>query len=91
MSALVSETFPEQTRTSRPAGGSVIWIELPENVNATKLLDDAIDAGISIAPGNIFSPCGRYSNFIRLSFGHPWTDKTEAAIRWLGARVSSLS
>lgn len=91
MGAIVSDAFPKQTRTSRPAGGSVLWIELPETVNATQLFDDAINAGISIAPGDIFSPCGCYTNFIRLSFGHPWSDKTEDAIRWLGRRANSLS
>ena len=90
MSAIVSESFPEQTRTSRPSGGSVLWIELPETVSATQLFDDAIEAGISIAPGDIFSPCGCYTNFIRLSFGHPWSDKTENAIRWLGERAKAL-
>ncbi len=90
MRALVAEHFPKETRTSRPVGGSVLWLELPKNVDAEQLFDDAIDAGISIAPGHIFSPLARYTNFIRLSFGHPWSDKTEYAIRWLGQRVHEL-
>ena len=91
MIALVAENFPEETRTSRPMGASVLWLELPGNVDAITLFDDAIKAGISIAPGQIFSPSNRYSNFLRLSYGHPWTEKTEAAIRWLGKRVRELS
>jgi DNA-binding transcriptional MocR family regulator len=89
MRAMVAEHFPAETRTSRPVGGSVLWLELPRNCNAEKLFDDAISAGISIAPGHIFSPRACYTNFIRLSFGHPWTDKTEYAIKWLGQRVSA--
>lgn len=91
MNALVAEHFPDETRTSRPVGGSVLWLELPKNVDAERLFDDAIDAGISIAPGHIFSPCACYTNFIRLSFGHPWSDKTEEAMQWLGRRVHQLS
>ncbi len=91
MRALVAEHFPAETRTSRPVGGSVLWLELPKNVDAEKLFDDAIGAGISIAPGHIFSPCARYTNFIRLSYGHPWGEETENAIRWLGQRVHDLS
>ena len=91
MSALVADHFPAETRTSRPVGGSVLWLELPENVDAERLFDDAIGAGISIAPGHIFSPCACYTNFIRLSFGHPWGDRTEDAIRWLGRRVRELT
>jgi DNA-binding transcriptional MocR family regulator len=91
MSALVAEHFPSQTRTSRPVGASVLWLELPPRVDAIELFDDAMAAGISIAPGQIFSPSNRYSNFIRLSYGHPWSEKTEDAIRWLGQRVQELS
>jgi len=91
MSALIAETFPRGTRTSRPAGGSVLWVELPQNVDAERLFDDAIDAGISIAPGHIFSASPAYRNFIRLSFGHPWTRRTEDALRWLGDRVGNMA
>jgi DNA-binding transcriptional MocR family regulator len=90
MSALVADHFPAETRISKPVGGSVLWLELPANIDAEDLFDDAIEAGISITPGQIFSPSNRYSNFVRLSFGHPWTDKTENAMRWLGQRVSEL-
>lgn len=88
MSALVADYFPKETRTSKPVGGSVQWLELPQSIDAVQLMDDAIEAGISIAPGNIFSPCNCYSNFIRLSYGHPWSQRTEDAIKWLGERVS---
>ncbi len=91
MSALVAEHFPAETRTSRPVGGSVLWLELPRQLDAERLFDDAIAAGISIAPGHIFSPCACYTNFIRLSFGHPWQASTENAIQWLGERVSQLA
>ena len=87
----VAEFFPKETRTSRPVGGSVLWLELPKSVNAETLFDEAIEAGISIAPGNIFSPCSCYANFIRLSHGHPWGQQTEDAIKWLGERVTTMS
>jgi len=91
MSALVAEHFPPATRTSRPVGASVLWLEMPKTVDAIQLFDEAMTAGISIAPGQIFSPSNRYSNFLRLSYGHPWSEQTEDAIRWLGERVSQLS
>jgi len=91
MQAMVAECFPPETRTSRPVGGSVLWLELPGKVDAERLFAEAIHAGISIAPGHIFSPCGCYKNFIRLSFGHPWTEETEDAIKWLGHKVHNKS
>jgi DNA-binding transcriptional MocR family regulator len=91
MSALVAQAFPDQTRTSKPVGGSVLWLELPRQVDSEQLFDESIDAGISIAPGPIFSPCRRYQNFIRLSFGHPWSPQIEDSLRWLGKKVHSLA
>ena len=87
MSALVAQNFPAETRTSKPVGGSVLWLELPEHVDAERLFDDAIAAGISTAPGPIFSPCDHYRNFIRLSFGHPWSERIEESLKWLGSAV----
>lgn len=91
MSAMVAEHFPDDTRTSKPVGGSVLWLELPQGIDSEALFDDAIEAGISIAPGQIFSPANRYSRFVRLSYGHPWGERTEAAMRWLGKRVTELA
>jgi len=91
MRALVSECFPADTRTSRPVGGSVLWLELDKRIDSETLFDNAIAAGISIAPGLIFSPCRRYENFIRLSFGHPWTTELEQSIAWLGKEVERLA
>ena len=91
MSAAVAQYFPQETRTSKPVGGCVLWLELPACVNSEQLFDEAIEAGISIAPGLIFSPCDRYRNFIRLSYGHPWTDNTESSLRWLGERVTAIA
>lgn len=91
MSALVAQHFPEGTRTSQPVGGSVLWLELPRGVDAEALFDRALENGISIAPGPIFSPCRRYRHCIRLSFGHPWSEEIEAALAWLGGEVSRIS
>ncbi len=91
MSAMVAQHFPRETRTSKPVGGGVLWLELPEKVDSEILFDLAIEAGISIAPGLIFSPCNRYRNFIRLSYGHPWSEKIEESVEWLGRKVAAMA
>jgi DNA-binding transcriptional MocR family regulator len=91
MTAAVASYFPPETRTSKPVGGCVLWLELPDAVDSEKLFDKAIADGISIAPGSIFSPCNRYRNFIRLSFGHPWGEETDLALRHLGQTVRELT
>jgi DNA-binding transcriptional MocR family regulator len=87
MTAAVAEHFPEGTRVPRPRGGHVLWIELPEGADSLKLHEDALAAGISIAPGPIFSACERYQNFIRLNCAVPWSPRVEEAVRVLGSLV----
>ena len=91
MTALISQHFPASTRVSQPDGGSVLWLELPKEVCGETLFNEALEAEISIAPGRIYTPCGCYENFIRLSFGHRWDERTENAIAWLGRRVQELA
>jgi len=42
-------------------------------------------------PGSIFAADNRYGNFIRLSFGHPWSDEIESAIDLLGNKVRQMA
>ncbi len=91
MRAGIARYFPPESRISKPVGGSVLWLELPGEVDSEQLFDRAIEQGISIAPGRIFSPCNRYRNFIRLSFGHPWSDTIEDGLRRLGSLVPRLA
>ncbi len=91
MSAYVSRHFPDCTRISKPRGGSVLWLELAPAVDAETLFDRAIEAGISIAPGPVFSASRRYRHSIRLSFGHPWLDEIERGLKWLGDEVTRLA
>ncbi len=91
MSAAVACHFPPETRTSKPVGGSVLWLELPAGIDTETLFEIALDDGISIAPGRIFSPAARYRNCIRLSFGLPWTDAVEDGLARLGRRVCELA
>src|SRR5262249_14981192 len=47
--------LPRGTRVSRPTGGFLLWVELPEGSrNAVDLQRAALERGISIAPGPIF-------------------------------------
>jgi len=84
MSESVGRNFPRGTRVSRPLGGFVIWVEMPEYVDAMKLFREAIESGISLAPGPIFSASQGFRNFIRLNCGHPWTDRMDQAVATIG-------
>ncbi|XXF77748.1 PLP-dependent aminotransferase family protein [Myxococcaceae bacterium GXIMD 01537] len=90
MSEALCEHFPEGTRVSRPSGGSLLWVEMPPTVDSLALHARALEAGISIAPGPIFSTQPHYANFIRLNCGQPWSPRLEAAMATLGSLARSL-
>jgi DNA-binding transcriptional MocR family regulator len=79
--------FPEGTRISKPHGGYFFWIELPQEVDVLKIHRTALAVGISIAPGPIFSAQRKYRNYIRLNYGHEWSQKVDDAIAILGKLI----
>jgi DNA-binding transcriptional MocR family regulator len=87
MSDAVAEHFPAECRVTQPAGGFVLWVELPPKVDSVRLFESARTHGIAIAPGTMFTHTGRYRNFIRLNCGHPMTAKLELAVARLGELV----
>lgn len=84
MQAAINRHFPAGTRTSRPTGSFVLWVELPEGSETMKLYDKALAAGISFTPGHLFSPQQKYGNCLRLAAALPWDARVEAALAELG-------
>lgn len=90
MTQAVGKFFPPGTKVTRPAGGFVLWVEMPEYVDALKLYEQALKAGITIAPGPIFSLRQGYRNCIRLN-GAFWSDKIEKALATLGGLAEKMN
>jgi DNA-binding transcriptional MocR family regulator len=80
----IGAAFPAGTRVSRPGGGYFLWVELPKGVDAMSLGRKAMAAGISLAPGPMFSPSGGFANFVRINAGHPMTPRIEEALQQIG-------
>jgi DNA-binding transcriptional MocR family regulator len=79
----VARHFPAGTRVTRPEGGFVLWVEMPEGVDSMRLYEEARKKGIGIAPGAIFSTAGRYGNCIRLNAAC-WSEVVEQALETVG-------
>ncbi|MGE5108641.1 MAG: PLP-dependent aminotransferase family protein [Sphingobacteriales bacterium] len=86
----IIQYFPEGTKMSRPHGGFVLWVELPNKVDASKLRLEAMKHHISVVPGKIFSSSCNYCNFIRISFGKPWNDDMDYGLMMLGKMVKKM-
>ena len=61
-------SFPEHTAISMPKGGIGIWVQLPRNMNAERLKEEARLDGIYIATGDEFSACGGYADCFAINF-----------------------
>jgi DNA-binding transcriptional MocR family regulator len=86
----VGRHFPLGTRVSRPEGGYVIWVELPEEIDAMKLYEAALKERISIAPGPIFTLGDGYGNCLRLN-GAIWSERIEQSLETLGGLAVKLT
>jgi DNA-binding transcriptional MocR family regulator len=84
---LISQHFPESTRLSRPQGGLVAWVELPEAVNTTDLYHRGRAQNLTIAPGEMFSASGHYKNCFRINFAQGWSPERVRAVQTIGEWV----
>ncbi|KAG0165747.1 hypothetical protein DFQ28_010013 [Apophysomyces sp. BC1034] len=78
-------------RTVQPDGGYFAWLEFAQPINAMALHRLAIENGISVAPGPIFSATRAFGHCIRLNFGHPWSSQIDDAVRTLGTLLDHPS
>ncbi len=57
----VGRHFPPGTRATQPEGGYFIWVELPVGCDTLVLHRWALQQGVSVAPGPIFSASRNFS------------------------------
>ena len=83
MRSTILDTFPDGTGVLMPQGGFLLWVELPEHLDANKLYTQLISERIIVAPGSMFSMTGKYNNFMRLNAGI-WNSSIEHSIEIIG-------
>ena len=91
MRALIAQHFPKEVCISKPQGGSVLWVRCQSHVNTSEFFQEALEQGVSFAPGIIFSPSGKYTNYMRISYGVQWNTQVENAVKILGKLVFDYS
>lgn len=82
--ALIQDHFPAGTQTSTPKGGFLLWVTLPDTVNAMTLHSQALEIGIGLLPGLAFSLTAQFNHHFRLNYALNWDNKTDAALKELG-------
>lgn len=80
--------FPAEAHWTEPQGGMFIWVELPPEMDAARLLDTAVNQEqIAFIPGHAFTVPGRHiHNCMRLNFSNCTEEMIEDGIKRL-ARI----
>ena len=86
----IQKYFPAETRLAIPEGGTLLWVELPSQVDGLHVYRLALENHIAIIPGGVCSNSMRFKNFIQISCGSPITEDMEKGIMRLGEIVKDL-
>lgn len=90
MRTAVARSFPEGTAVSRPQGGFVLWVQLPDGISGTGVYQRARAENINVAPGLMFSTANKYENCLRLNGANPWSERIEQAVARLGTLAHEI-
>ena len=69
----------------------MLWVRCQSHVRTSDFFQQALAQGVSFAPGTIFSPSGKYANYMRISYGVQWNEQVKNAIKILGKLVFEYS
>ncbi len=70
-----------------PGGGYFLWVALAPGFDALLLHQRALEEGISIAPGPVFSARRTFSHCVRLNHGQLPGARLEEAMKTLGRLI----
>ena len=70
MLAALGEHFPPTCTWSKPHGGMMVWVRLPEGVDTWATLDRAVEADVKYTPGPTFRANRDGKNYLRLTYSY---------------------
>lgn len=68
--AALEEHFPPSCTWTRPQGGMMLWLQLPQGADTWKALDHAVEADVKYNPGGVFRAGRDCNNYLRLTYSH---------------------
>ena len=79
-------SFPEEAEWNDPKGGLFLWVKMPERLNTTEMLNEAVQNGVAYIPGSNFF-AKPVHNYIRLNYSFPSEDDIVEGIQILGGML----
>jgi len=80
----LDEHMPEGVSWTKPQGGLFLWLTLPQQFNATEMLQEAISEKVAYVPGEFFHPDASGKNTMRLNFSFCNSELINEGISRLG-------
>jgi 2-aminoadipate transaminase len=85
----MKDHFPPEARYMVPKGGLFIWVELPEDKDATELLIRAGREKVAFITGAAFYPSAKKNHEFRLNFSNMTEEETHRGIAILGRLIKA--
>lgn len=86
----LSREMPQGVSWTRPEGGMFVWLTLPENINASALLEQTLQHGVAFAPGESFFATLPQKNTIRLNFTHPSPGEIKKGLKVIARCIDKM-
>ncbi|MGI6095453.1 MAG: PLP-dependent aminotransferase family protein [Lachnospiraceae bacterium] len=81
---MIHQYFPASVKYTEPEGGMFLWLELPEELDASEILDEAMEAGVAYVPGDSFYANEGPKNTIRMNYTTVSEEQIRKGIKILG-------
>lgn len=86
----LTQTMPDGTHWTNPAGGMFLWVTLPDGIDASTLLQTALDHQVAFVPGPAFFANGGGSATMRLNFSHATPERITEGVQRLSTAITAL-
>ncbi len=77
-------------RWTRPEGGLFLWMQLPPGLDASKLLEKALERNVAFVIGSAFHCDEGGSNALRLNFSYPSVEQLRTGAARLAEAIGAL-
>lgn len=77
------EHFPPTCWFTRPHGGMMVWVRLPEKADTWSALGKAVERGVKYNPGPVFRAYRDCHNYLRLTYSHNTPDEIREGVALL--------
>ena len=83
MLSALKENFPDTCEWTKPNGGMMLWMKLPEHADSWETLRKAADRDVKYNPGGLFRANRDKNNYLRLTYSYNTPNEIHEGIKIL--------